>query len=70
MSSTVAESTWRELARRLAEDITAVGKLHTPAWRAAVQEVPRHVFVPWYYTDPLPCPAPPPARGLPQQVAP
>ncbi len=25
--------------------------MHTPEWRAAVQEVPRHVFVPRYYTD-------------------
>jgi len=48
---TVPESTWRELARRLAEDIDAVGKMHTPEWRAAVQEIPRHVFVPRYYTD-------------------
>jgi methyltransferase of ATP-grasp peptide maturase system len=51
VSVTVPESTWRELARRLAEDINAVGKMHTPEWRAAVQEVPRHVFVPRYYTD-------------------
>jgi hypothetical protein len=42
---TVPESTWRELARRLADDINAVGKMHSPEWRAAVQEVPRHVFV-------------------------
>jgi methyltransferase of ATP-grasp peptide maturase system len=51
VSVTVPESTWRELARRLAEDINAVGKMNTPQWRAAVQEVPRHVFVPRYYTD-------------------
>ncbi|MGH3946219.1 MAG: protein-L-isoaspartate(D-aspartate) O-methyltransferase, partial [Pseudonocardiaceae bacterium] len=51
MTVTVPESTWRELARRLADDIDAVGKMHTPQWRAAVQEVPRHVFVPRYYTD-------------------
>ncbi|MGH3904366.1 MAG: hypothetical protein ACRDTE_09270 [Pseudonocardiaceae bacterium] len=51
MTVTVPESTWRELARRLADDINAVGKMHTPQWRAAVQEVPRHLFVPRYYTD-------------------
>ncbi len=51
MSVTVPESTWRPLARELADDIGAVGKLHSAEWRSAVQDVPRHVFVPFYYTD-------------------
>ncbi|MGH3765325.1 MAG: methyltransferase domain-containing protein [Pseudonocardiaceae bacterium] len=51
MTVTVPEPMWRELARQLADDINAVGKLHTPEWRAAVEDVPRHVFVPRYYTD-------------------
>ncbi len=25
--------------------------MHTPEWRVAVENVPRHVFVPRYYTD-------------------
>ena len=51
MTATVPELTWRQLARQLADDISAVGKLHTTEWRSAVQDVPRHVFVPRYYTD-------------------
>ncbi|MGH3695431.1 MAG: methyltransferase domain-containing protein [Pseudonocardiaceae bacterium] len=51
MTITVPESIWRPLARELADDISAVGKMHTAQWRAAVQDVPRHVFVPYYYTD-------------------
>jgi len=51
MTVVVPESMWRELARQLADDISTAGKLHTPEWRAAVQDVPRHVFVPRYYTD-------------------
>jgi methyltransferase of ATP-grasp peptide maturase system len=48
---TVPESTWRELTQRLADDISAAGKMRTPEWRAAVENVPRHVFVPRYYAD-------------------
>jgi methyltransferase of ATP-grasp peptide maturase system len=51
MNITVPESTWRELAQLLADDITAAGKMRTPEWRAAVENVPRHLFVPRYYTD-------------------
>ncbi|WP_267243948.1 methyltransferase domain-containing protein [Streptomyces sp. PR69] len=35
----------RALVRRL----TASGELRDPAWRAAFEEVPRHVFVPYYF---------------------
>jgi methyltransferase of ATP-grasp peptide maturase system len=51
MSITVPESTWRELAQLLADDISAAGKMRTPEWRAAVENVPRHLFVPRYYID-------------------
>lgn len=51
MTATVSESIWRKLAQRLADDISAAGKMYTTEWRAAVENVPRHVFVPRYYTD-------------------
>jgi methyltransferase of ATP-grasp peptide maturase system len=34
------------LRRHLAEQLTAGGQLRSPAWRAAVEAVPRHEFVP------------------------
>ncbi|RPK64642.1 Protein-L-isoaspartate O-methyltransferase [Streptomyces sp. ADI96-02] len=33
----------------LVRDIVAEGGLTDPAWRAAFEEVPRHLFVPYYY---------------------
>ena len=51
MNITVLESTWRELAQLLVDDISAAGKMRTPEWRAAVENVPRHLFIPRYYTD-------------------
>lgn len=36
---------WQEQARRLAADLTEQGVLD-PSWRAAFENVPRHVFVP------------------------
>jgi len=35
-----------ELNRALIEQVVAVGKLTTPAWRAAFEAVPRHLFAP------------------------
>lgn len=37
---------WIRHAARMAEALAASGELADPAWRAAMQEVPRHVFVP------------------------
>ncbi|WP_028924731.1 methyltransferase domain-containing protein [Pseudonocardia acaciae] len=46
-----ADADWREHARRLADTIAAEGVLRDPAWRAALEAVPRHVFVPRFYTQ-------------------
>ncbi len=46
---TAAVPEWREHARKLAEKIVADGVLVDPAWRAALEHVPRHVFVPRFY---------------------
>jgi len=37
---------WRSRARRLADDLAAAGKLWSPEWRKAIEEVPRHTFTP------------------------
>jgi protein-L-isoaspartate(D-aspartate) O-methyltransferase len=37
------------LRARLVRRITDAGMLRDPAWRAAFEQVPRHVFVPYYY---------------------
>lgn len=38
-----------EARRALVRDIVADGGLTDPAWRAAFEEVPRHLFVPYYF---------------------
>ncbi|MEU9010945.1 methyltransferase domain-containing protein [Streptomyces sp. NPDC048479] len=38
-----------EARRLLVREIVAGGGLTDPAWRAAFEEVPRHLFVPYYY---------------------
>lgn len=40
---TVPAAPWRELAQRLADELVAEGVLRTPAWRAAIEQIPRHV---------------------------
>jgi methyltransferase of ATP-grasp peptide maturase system len=45
----VPASTWRALARRLADELDGDGDLRTPQWRDALLAVPRHEFVPRYY---------------------
>ncbi|MEU4065863.1 methyltransferase domain-containing protein [Streptomyces wedmorensis] len=35
--------------RALVREVEAEGELADPAWRAAFEEVPRHLFVPYYY---------------------
>jgi methyltransferase of ATP-grasp peptide maturase system len=42
---------WREMARRLADEIAADGTMRTAAWRDAVESIPRHVFVPAFYVQ-------------------
>ncbi|XVV02732.1 methyltransferase domain-containing protein [Actinosynnema sp. CA-248983] len=42
---------WRDLARKLADELTAEGVLRSPALRMAVEETPRHVFVPYFFTQ-------------------
>jgi protein-L-isoaspartate O-methyltransferase len=49
MAVTVPASTWRALARRLADELDGDGDLRTPQWRDALLAVPRHEFVPCYY---------------------
>ncbi|MFI1678776.1 ATP-grasp peptide maturase system methyltransferase [Streptomyces sp. NPDC020607] len=44
---TVAADLRRRLARQLATD----GRLHSPQWRAAVEAVPRHAFLPHFYRE-------------------
>jgi methyltransferase of ATP-grasp peptide maturase system len=49
MTTTTAD--WQTRARRLARQLTGRGVLSDPAWRAAVESVPRHVFVPRFYVQ-------------------
>ena len=46
---TTTDAAWRTLARRLAQHLVENGVLDDPAWRAAFESVPRHVFVPRFY---------------------
>jgi methyltransferase of ATP-grasp peptide maturase system len=40
---------WPDRARRLADALQRQGVIRDPRWRAAVEAVPRHVFVPRFY---------------------
>jgi hypothetical protein len=40
---------WADRAARLAEELVAAGKLHSPEWIAAVRAIPRHELVGVYY---------------------
>ncbi|WP_291408478.1 methyltransferase domain-containing protein [Actinophytocola sp.] len=40
---------WEVLLARLADELTAKGKLSSPRWQAAFRATPRHVFVPDYF---------------------
>ncbi|MGW7363779.1 methyltransferase domain-containing protein [Streptomyces sp. NPDC054841] len=40
-----------EVRRALVRRIAATGALDDPAWRAAFEDVPRHLFVPYYYVS-------------------
>jgi protein-L-isoaspartate O-methyltransferase len=45
-------NTWIDHAQRLAAELVAAGVITDPAWRQAVEAVPRHVFLPefWAHT--------------------
>ncbi|MFJ1746216.1 methyltransferase domain-containing protein [Streptomyces sp. NPDC088116] len=45
------DATAAEARAVLVRDIVAGGALDDPAWRAAFEEVPRHVFVPYYFVS-------------------
>lgn len=45
------ETTAAELRRRLADHLEKDGRLRSPQWRAAVEAVPRHLFVPRFYRE-------------------
>src|SRR5262245_44418652 len=42
---------WRAHAAALAEQLTRQGAITDPAWHDVVAAVPRHVFVPEFYSD-------------------
>ncbi|MGH3803516.1 MAG: methyltransferase domain-containing protein [Pseudonocardiaceae bacterium] len=42
---------WKSKAVALANELEARGHLTDPKWRAAIEAVPRHVFVPRFYDD-------------------
>jgi protein-L-isoaspartate O-methyltransferase len=46
---TSTTTAWTDYARRLADLLVERGDIHSPQWRAAVANVPRHVFVPRAY---------------------
>ncbi|MFI6031879.1 methyltransferase domain-containing protein [Amycolatopsis magusensis] len=48
---TATTAPWRELAHQLADQLAAEGVLRSPQWGTAIEEVPRHVFVPSFYTQ-------------------
>jgi methyltransferase of ATP-grasp peptide maturase system len=48
---TATTKPWRELARRLADEMAAEDVLRSPAWRHAVEATPRHLFIPKFYVQ-------------------
>ncbi len=42
---------WKAKATALANKLESQGHLTDPRWRAALEAVPRHVFVPEFYDD-------------------
>ena len=47
--ASTAVTGWASRAAALADELIAASKLSSPAWRAAAEAVPRHVFVPSFY---------------------
>ncbi|MFC4053975.1 methyltransferase domain-containing protein [Actinomadura syzygii] len=48
---TVPPDAWRPNAQALADQLSDQGEITDPAWRRTVAHVPRHVFVPAFYSD-------------------
>jgi protein-L-isoaspartate(D-aspartate) O-methyltransferase len=48
---TVSPDEWRPRAAALADQLTEQGVITDPAWRDVVASVPRHMFVPAFYSD-------------------
>lgn len=51
MTATIPAATWQAMNRQLADRLSAAGDLRSRAWRDAVLAIPRHEFVPRYYTQ-------------------
>jgi protein-L-isoaspartate O-methyltransferase len=47
----VRKVNWRFLAQELADALEESGDLRSAHWRAAVEDTPRHEFVPYYYRN-------------------
>lgn len=58
-----------EARAALVREIEAKGALSDPAWRAAFADVPRHVFVPYYFVPPPRRLRPAVARGSGRRAA-
>ena len=50
-SETDIETAAVDLRRRLARQLEKDGRLRSPEWRAAVEAVPRHRFIPRFYRE-------------------
>ncbi|MFE6098150.1 ATP-grasp peptide maturase system methyltransferase [Streptomyces massasporeus] len=50
-SETDLETAAADLRRRLARQLEKDGSLNSPQWRAAVEAVPRHSFIPHFYRE-------------------
>lgn len=51
MSTTIEDQDWRQRAAALADELARAGVLTDPGWRVAIEQTPRHVFVPRFYDD-------------------
>jgi protein-L-isoaspartate O-methyltransferase len=51
MTQATDVSDWRRRATVLATELTDAGVLIDPRWRAAIEQTPRHLFVPRFYRD-------------------
>ena len=51
MTQAIDVSDWRRRATVLATELTDAGVLIDPCWRAAIEQTPRHLFVPRFYRD-------------------
>jgi protein-L-isoaspartate O-methyltransferase len=49
--TTLAETHWRDLAARLADELARAGTTTDPAWLAAVRAIPRHELVSWFVAE-------------------